>query len=1485
MAARRVFSFEALEARLALAANPVITEFMASNSSTLLDGNGVASDWIEIFNKGDQAVNLAGYSLTDDRLDLGKWSFPSVTLNAGAYLVVFASGNGTPDPAGNLHTNFALSAGGEYLGLVSPSGGVLSQFGADGQNYPPQSSDVSYGLAFDSATSNPLTPTSSARYLVPTNNSVDATWMNPAFNDASWTAGTASVGYETSGNDFAGLIQTPISPGTTSVYVRIPFNVTSSSALLDTLQMKYDDGFIAYLNGSPIASSNAPASPGYTSTATNQRSDSQGAQYVNFPISSFSSLLHSGTNVLAIHLLNINSGSSDLLSVPNLKLATGTLIEPPTEGFTVAPTPRAPNTNLRADPVAFSRPGGAFNAPFQLTLSTASAGNTIRYTTNGSQPTASSPIYTGPITISATTRVRAQAFGPIGQVSAATSEAYTFASSAANAVTSDLPIIVLENFSQGTPGRSFQDAYFSLYDVASGTGRSSLASAANFTTFIGQHVRGSSTAGDPKTNLRIELRDDAGADKAATLLGMPSESDWILYAPYTFDRAMLRNTLYYDLANQMGDYTARTRFVEVYANFDNGVLDTGDYMGVYVLMETIKRDPNRVDITELSGVDITGGYILKLDRSDGTPDSSWFTERGIPTLSGSMLVHVEPERAEMTIAQRDYIRGYVQDFEDALYGPSSTDPTLGYQAYFDVEKSIDHHLLRVLSKEPDGLRLSTYLVKDAGGKLYYGPVWDFDRSTGADNDGRSADPTGWFLPDVDFFESDWWGKLFDDPNFTQKWVDRWQELRRGVLSDANILATINGQAADISESQARNFARWPAVAPNGGAYATPGLTGWAAEVSHMTNWVITRAHWMDDQMVRAPGLSPAAGNVQPGTVVTLTSNNAGAAIYYTLDGSDPRASGGGISPTAIKYTGPFTVSQSTQVIARANGSPGPSTPQSNSSYPGSESPINALDGNASTKYLNFGEQNSGLIITPASGASIVRSMRLTTANDAAERDPASYEIYGTNSAIASTDNSTGLAENWTLISSGTLSLPETRLTDGPLVSFANSTSYTSYKILFPTVKNAAAANSMQVANIRLYPTSGGTGTQIQSSADGALAVHVFTQSGNVGASPWSERVTALYSVETPANASNLRVTELHYHPADPTPAELLFAPGSADGDYEFLELRNISGSAISLNGVEISAGIDFKFNNGSITSLQPGAYVLVVSNVTAFTARYGSGLPVAGQYSGQLSNGGEALLVTDAAHLPINDFTFDDVPPWPTAADGGGPSMEVVNLFGDFSAGTNWRASATPGGNPGRAATAPGDFDGNEAVDGTDFLAWQRGLGAAFAVADLPLWREHFGSVPQQAAAAMAPASVVLPVSDGTPATAAVTTALSAADQASDEVMSRRAVGSGILDAAALTRGPQWFVLASGELSSSKSRREATAPAAATDAAFSEWAPQRRSSFVADDLATPYAGQSPGSREQLAALGRPGRAQRGSHLRDDSHLIFSDEIMKALGDL
>ena len=160
----------------------------------------------------------------------------------------------------------------------------------------------------------------------------------------------------------------------------------------------------------------------------------------------------------------------------------------------------------------------------------------------------------------------------------------------------------------------------------------------------------------------------------------------------------------------------------------------------------------------------------------------------------------------------------------------------------------------------------------------------------------------------------------------------------------------------------------------------------------------------------------------------------------------------------------------------------------NSNYPGGEAPGFILDGLTGTKYLNFGEGESGFIVTPDFGASTVQSFVITTANDATERDPSSYAIYGTNDTIFSFDNGTGLEENWMLIAEGPLSLPDGRETIGSVVSFANVTAYTSYRVVFPTVKDAGAANSMQIAEFDMFASIDGSGTDILAAFDPILAI-------------------------------------------------------------------------------------------------------------------------------------------------------------------------------------------------------------------------------------------------------------------------------------------------------------------------------------------------------------------------------------------------------------
>lgn len=239
-----------------------ISEFVANNDTGLQDEDGDESDWIEIYNDGPSDVGLAGYFLTDDATDLNKWAFPAISLASGGHLVVFASNKDRRDPASELHTNFRLSAGGEYLALVAPDGSTIVHEFAP--SFPAQFPDVSYGFGTSSTATNLIAQGAPARAFVPTDDSLGVAWIEPGFNDAAWPAGSTGAGFETeSGYEGEiGLDLTAAMSGANSTaYVRIPFTVSDASTVdALSLRMKYDDGFVAYLNGDEIVRRNAPGS-------------------------------------------------------------------------------------------------------------------------------------------------------------------------------------------------------------------------------------------------------------------------------------------------------------------------------------------------------------------------------------------------------------------------------------------------------------------------------------------------------------------------------------------------------------------------------------------------------------------------------------------------------------------------------------------------------------------------------------------------------------------------------------------------------------------------------------------------------------------------------------------------------------------------------------------------------------------------------------------------------------------------------------------------------------------------------------------------------------------------------------------------------------------------------------------------------------------------------------------------------------------------
>jgi hypothetical protein len=340
-----------LTSPFARAQNVRINEFMASNNNGLDDEDGDEEDWIEIYNPGP-LVNLAGWSLTDTTNDMRKWVFPSVTLASNGYLIVFASSKDRN--VGELHTNFRLDPDGEYLALVRPDGTVATEYSPE---YRVQAPNISYGLRGFTGQEPLLEPGAPAKALVPPNADLEPPeprdpqalrpWTMEELDDSAWKAGRTGVGYDNQPDylPLLGLIVSEMFEVNGTVYIRVPFRVDNLSAITAlTLRMRYEDGFIAYLNGRLVANDNAP-DPGiarWTNNALANRDESAAITPRDFNISQFIALLHPGTNLLAIQGLNQAAGSSDLLMLPEI-VATVTGSGTPTLRYFTLPTPGAEN--------------------------------------------------------------------------------------------------------------------------------------------------------------------------------------------------------------------------------------------------------------------------------------------------------------------------------------------------------------------------------------------------------------------------------------------------------------------------------------------------------------------------------------------------------------------------------------------------------------------------------------------------------------------------------------------------------------------------------------------------------------------------------------------------------------------------------------------------------------------------------------------------------------------------------------------------------------------------------------------------------------------------------------------------------------------------------------------------------------------------------------------------------------------------------------
>jgi spore coat protein CotH len=404
-------------------------------------------------------------------------------------------------------------------------------------------------------------------------------------------------------------------------------------------------------------------------------------------------------------------------------------------------------------------------------------------------------------------------------------------------INGDLPVVVIS-----TEGKT-------IVDEPKITARMQIMNTSyEFDGYIGIEIRGTTSQHFPKKSFNVETRTNAGENLNVSLLELPAENDWVLYGPYT-DKTLIRNVLAYHLGNLTGRWSPRTKFCELYIN--------DDYRGVYVLVEKIKRDKNRVNIASLkpadiSGDDLTGGYLLKIDRPDPGYWISPYKARG--DKQDVPISYVDPKYEDLASEQRLYIKNYVTDFENALYGENFTDQEKGYRPYVDIASFIDYFLINELSRNLDAYRVSTYFYKDKdskGGKLTMGPFWDYDLAFGNANFFNAGDPQGWVVDGLGYGDAYgipfWWDRLREDPYFEAQLKIRWKELRNDKFSNKNLNEFIDNCASLLASAQERNFQKFQIL----DTYVWPnnyiGKT-YANEVNYLKNWINSRLSWMDSQL-------------------------------------------------------------------------------------------------------------------------------------------------------------------------------------------------------------------------------------------------------------------------------------------------------------------------------------------------------------------------------------------------------------------------------------------------------------------------------------------------------------------------------------------------------------------------------------------------------------------------------------------------------------
>jgi spore coat protein CotH len=389
----------------------------------------------------------------------------------------------------------------------------------------------------------------------------------------------------------------------------------------------------------------------------------------------------------------------------------------------------------------------------------------------------------------------------------------------------------------------------------------------NYNGRIGIEIRGSSSQALPKKGYGLTtLKADNVSNNNVSILGMPSENDWILNG-LAFDPSLIRDYLSYNLSRQIGEYATRTAYCELVIN--------GEYKGLYILQEKVKSSTNRVNVLKIATTDITtpnitGGYITKADKTTGGDPVAWT----MSSYAGwTDFIHELPKPAAVTTQQNTYIYNQFLNLETTSHA-NNVDLITGYPSVIDVPTFVDFMLINELASNADGYQYSTYFHKDRAGKLRAGPIWDFNLTFGNDLFLWGFDRSHydvWQFANGGNDGPKFWKDLFNNPTYKCYLSKRWNELTQPgqPLNYDSLVQYIDQIVASIGEATLREHQKWATVPDQ------------VAEIDNLKLFILNRISWMTSNLgsysgcsnVAIPELVITKINYNPSGITTTESDN------------------------------------------------------------------------------------------------------------------------------------------------------------------------------------------------------------------------------------------------------------------------------------------------------------------------------------------------------------------------------------------------------------------------------------------------------------------------------------------------------------------------------------------------------------------------------------------------------------------------------------